>query len=72
MRRRDFIGLLGSAAAVWPLRGAGAAGGDVPLVGFVNSSSAQAQMLATASYRRGLEEGGFIEGKNVRIKFTLG
>jgi ABC-type uncharacterized transport system substrate-binding protein len=64
MRRREFISLLGSAAALWPMR----AGAQMPVVGFVNSSSAQAQAAVAAAYRRGLEESGFIEGKNVLIE----
>ena len=64
MRRREFISLLGSAAALWPI----CARAQMPVLGFVNSSSAQAQALAVAAYRRGLEESGFIEGKSVLIE----
>jgi putative tryptophan/tyrosine transport system substrate-binding protein len=64
MRRREFISLLGSAAALWPIR----ARAQMPVVGFVNSSSLQAQTDVVAAYRRGLEESGFIEGKNVLIE----
>ena len=64
MRRREFIKFLGSAAALWPVR----AHAQVPVVGFVNSSSAQAQVDVLAAYRRGLEESGFIDGKNVIIE----
>jgi len=64
MKRREFISLLGSAAALWPI----SARAQIPLVGFVNSSSAQAQADVMAAYRRGLEESGFIEGKNVLIE----
>jgi putative ABC transport system substrate-binding protein len=63
MRRRD-ISLLGSAAALWPIR----ARAQMPVVGFVNSASAQAQVVVVAAYRRGLEESGFIEGKSVLIE----
>jgi putative tryptophan/tyrosine transport system substrate-binding protein len=67
MRRREFISLLGGVAVVRPLA-AGAQQSPVPLVGFVNSSSAQAQALVAAAFRRGLEENGFFEGKNVLIE----
>jgi putative tryptophan/tyrosine transport system substrate-binding protein len=63
-RRREFITLLGGAAALWPIR----ARARMPVVGFVNSASAQAQVVVVAAYRRGLEESGFIEGKSVLIE----
>src|ERR1700757_729468 len=64
MRRREFISVLDSALALWPVR----VRAQMPAVGFVNSSSAQVQGHAVAGYRRGLEESGFIEGKNVLIE----
>jgi putative tryptophan/tyrosine transport system substrate-binding protein len=64
MRRREFISVLGSALALWPVR----VRAQMPTVGFVNSSSAQVQGHAVAAYRGGLEESGFIEGKNVLIE----
>ena len=64
MRRREFISVLGSALALWPVR----VRAQMPTVGFVNSSSAQVQGHAVAGYRRGLEESGFIESKNVLIE----
>lgn len=64
MRRREFIGLLGGAVVLWPAR----ARAQMPTIGFVNSASAQAQGHVVAAYRRGLEESGFIEGKNVLIE----
>jgi ABC-type uncharacterized transport system substrate-binding protein len=64
MRRREFITLLGGVAALWPIR----ARAQMPVVGFVNSASAQAQVVVVAAYRRGLEESGFIEGKSVLIE----
>jgi putative ABC transport system substrate-binding protein len=67
MRRRDFLGILVGSAAAWPLA-ADAQQPSIPVVGFVNSSTAQAQVLFAAAYRRGLEESGFIEGKNVLIE----
>jgi hypothetical protein len=59
-------------ASRWRRSGAAARGWcaavPVALVGFVNSSSAQAQALVAAAFRRGLEENGFFEGKNVLIE----
>jgi len=66
MRRREFVALL-SGAATWPFA-ASAQQSAMPVVGFVNSSSAQAQVATAAAYRRGLEDSGFVEGKNVLIE----
>jgi putative tryptophan/tyrosine transport system substrate-binding protein len=67
MRRREFITLLGGAViAVRPF--AASAQQTLPMVGFVNSGSAQTQALVAAAYRKGLEEVGFAEGKNVLIE----
>lgn len=67
MRRRDFLGIMIGSAAGWPLA-AEAQQPSIPVIGFVNSSTAQAQVLFVAAYRRGLEESGFVEGKNVLIE----
>jgi putative tryptophan/tyrosine transport system substrate-binding protein len=67
MKRREFITLLGVAViAVRPF--AASAQQTLPMVGFVNSGSAQTQALVAAAYRKGLEEVGFAEGKNVLIE----
>ena len=66
MQRREFITLLGSAVATWPF--AAHAQQKMPVVGFLNSGSASALELGTAAYRRGLEESGFVDGKNVLIE----
>jgi len=67
MRRRDFLGIMVGSTAAWPLA-ADAQQPSIPVVGFVNSSTANAQVLFAAAYRQGLEENGFIEGKNVLIE----
>ena len=67
MRRREFIALLGSVAVVarpFAVR----AQQELPVVGFANSSSALSQALMVAAYRKGLEEAGYVEGKNVLIE----
>src|ERR1700745_4206305 len=67
MRRREFITLLGGAAG-WPLA-ARAQQATVPLIGYVNSGTAGANVKNIAAFRAGLTEAGFVEGQNVVIEF---
>jgi putative ABC transport system substrate-binding protein len=66
MRRREFITIVGGAAAALPF--AALAQRQMPLVGFLNSASPETYRFNADSFREGLTKAGFVEGRNVRIE----
>src|SRR5262245_25815413 len=68
MRRREFIALMGGVAVVWP-RAARAQQPIVPVIGYLSSGTSAGFAHFVTAWRGGLQEAGYVEGRNLAIEF---
>ena len=68
LSRRGVMGLVGGAAAAWPLA-ARTQQPQMPVIGFIDAGSAAQRTMQVTAFRKGLAETGYEEGRNVAIEF---
>jgi len=72
MRRREFLGVVGGAAAGWPLAALAQPAGKLPTIGFLGGGTLASQRAWLAAFVRRLNELGWVEGRNVAIEYRWG
>jgi ABC-type uncharacterized transport system substrate-binding protein len=70
MRRREFVASLAVVAAAWPVAACGQQR-PVPVIGYLSSRSSESDASMLGAFRRGLNEAGYVEGRNLAIEYRF-